>query len=423
MLRDDGEGHGGGDYRAQQQSGADQDRQIAIAAARSRAARRKAAGVQDDSGDQAPAANGSQAKTHHDSHGHDSENDRPDLLRKIARIVTGDEPLPPRGRIFKAFDKTASWLQGGRVYWLGRRPPNSLLSLSGAASAYGLGSDLGFSFDLTTATSQSGVEKKHAASGSDSADAGTTSSAFAAFGTPETSSETDSAKKPAAGSGSVTPSQATSSAKMIASSGAAAASEDLGLRSSSVETSSLDGGTIITDAPAASIASLDATVALSATSDALAAPEALAAPAAAAAAAAPPNKIALENQKQGNPVSEWGVDGEAASDPTSRVSPPRSAANVGQTVDFKIATDSTHYRIDIYRLGYYGGDGARKVATIDKTLTTAQVQPHPIVDMSLGLIDCGNWSVSASWEIPADAVSGVYFAKLVREDGTEGAEP
>ncbi len=130
------------------------------------------------------------------------------------------------------------------------------------------------------------------------------------------------------------------------------------------------------------------------------------------------NKIALENLKQGNPRSEWGIVGDG--DGNIQGFATEISTNVGQTVNFKIATDSTHYRLDIYRLGYYGGDGARKVATIDKSLTTAQIQPHPIVDMSLGLIDCGNWSVSASWTIPADAVSGVYFAKLVREDGTAG---
>ncbi|KWV59592.1 Mo-co oxidoreductase dimerization domain protein [Rhizobium altiplani] len=131
------------------------------------------------------------------------------------------------------------------------------------------------------------------------------------------------------------------------------------------------------------------------------------------------NIIALENLKQGNPRSEWGLDGDGGG--TIQGFATEISTNIGQTVDFKIATDSTHYRIDIYRLGYYGGDGARKVASIDKSLTTAQIQPHPIVDMSLGLIDCGNWSVSASWEIPADAVSGVYIAKLVREDGVEDA--
>ncbi|WP_184326942.1 DUF4082 domain-containing protein [Rhizobium sp. BK529] len=137
-------------------------------------------------------------------------------------------------------------------------------------------------------------------------------------------------------------------------------------------------------------------------------------------AAAPTlNKIALENMKTGNPISEWGLEGDGNG--TIQGFATEISTNIGGTVDFKIATDSTHYRIDIYRMGYYGGAGARKVDSIEQQLTTAQIQPHPIVDMSLGLIDCGNWSVSASWQIPDDAVSGVYFAKLVREDGTEDA--
>jgi hypothetical protein len=131
------------------------------------------------------------------------------------------------------------------------------------------------------------------------------------------------------------------------------------------------------------------------------------------------NPIVLENMKPGNPESEWGLPN-GVGDANIQGFATEVSVNHGQTIDFKIATDSTNYRIDIYRLGYYGGDGARKVDTIEKDLTSAQVQPHPIVDYSLGLIDCGNWSVSASWEVPPDAVSGVYFAKLVREDGTSG---
>ncbi|QIO48865.1 DUF4082 domain-containing protein (plasmid) [Rhizobium leguminosarum bv. trifolii] len=169
----------------------------------------------------------------------------------------------------------------------------------------------------------------------------------------------------------------------------------------------------------ASIASISVEPSQDVSAETTAAPTALAAPLAAAAAAATPNKIALENLKQGNPISEWGLEGDGGG--TIQGFATEISTNIGQTVDFKIATDSTHYRIDIYRMGYYGGDGARKVGSIEQSLTTAQIQPHPIVDMSLGLIDCGNWSVSASWQIPTDAVSGVYFAKLVREDGVEDA--
>ena len=97
---------------------------------------------------------------------------------------------------------------------------------------------------------------------------------------------------------------------------------------------------------------------------------------------------------------------------------PISASIIGNTIDFKINTNSSNYRIDIYRLGYYGGMGARKVATIQHT--GVQNQPAPLSDATTGLVDAGNWSVSASWDVPADAVSGVYIAKLVRQDGVEG---
>src|SRR4030095_12992336 len=33
----------------------------------------------------------------------------------------------------------------------------------------------------------------------------------------------------------------------------------------------------------------------------------------------------------------------------------------------------------------------------------------------------GNWNISATWTVPADAVSGIYFAKAIREDGVTGS--
>ncbi|WP_420830271.1 N,N-dimethylformamidase beta subunit family domain-containing protein, partial [Rhizobium giardinii] len=133
-------------------------------------------------------------------------------------------------------------------------------------------------------------------------------------------------------------------------------------------------------------------------------------------AAAATNPIVLENQKPGNPESEWGIDGAGSSNIEGFATD--ISINRGQTVSFKINTNSSNYRIDIYRLGYYGGMGARKVATIQHT--GVQNQPTPLRDSATGLVDAGNWSVSASWAIPADAASGIYFAKLVRQDGTAG---
>ena len=96
------------------------------------------------------------------------------------------------------------------------------------------------------------------------------------------------------------------------------------------------------------------------------------------------------------------------------------SVNRGQTVSFKVDTNATDYRFDIYRLGYYGGLGARKIATVTPSATLPQSQPACLNDAATGLIDCGNWAVSGSWAVPADATSGIYLAKLVRTD-TGGA--
>ncbi|WP_445764866.1 DUF4082 domain-containing protein [Rhizobium hidalgonense] len=136
----------------------------------------------------------------------------------------------------------------------------------------------------------------------------------------------------------------------------------------------------------------------------------------AAAAAVASNAIVLENQKQGNPESEWGLSGSGSTNIEGFATD--ISVDNGKTVSFKINTNSTNYRIDIYRLGYYGGMGARKVTTIQHT--GLQTQPNPLRNATTGTVDAGNWAVSASWTVPDDAVSGVYIAKLVRQDGTFG---
>jgi hypothetical protein len=129
---------------------------------------------------------------------------------------------------------------------------------------------------------------------------------------------------------------------------------------------------------------------------------------------APPNPVVAENCLTGSPKAEWEVIG--VGDPTIQGYATEISVNRGSTVNFKVATTATSYRLDIYRLGYYGGTGARKVATVLPSATLPQNQPACLSDPSTGLVDCGNWGVSASWAVPATAVSGVYIARLVRVD-------
>ena len=53
---------------------------------------------------------------------------------------------------------------------------------------------------------------------------------------------------------------------------------------------------------------------------------------------------------------------------------------------------------------------------ITPTATLPQTQPECLKEPSTGLIDCGNWGVSAQWTVPSTAVSGVYIALLTRND-------
>ena len=84
-------------------------------------------------------------------------------------------------------------------------------------------------------------------------------------------------------------------------------------------------------------------------------------------------------------------------------------------MQFKIdnLTGNSNYQIQIYRMGYYGGDGARLITTLQHT-TSSVVQPAPITNAATGEVDAGNWSVTDSWAIPSTAVSGVYLANVVQ---------
>ena len=128
--------------------------------------------------------------------------------------------------------------------------------------------------------------------------------------------------------------------------------------------------------------------------------------------------IQLENQKPGTPESVWqiapGANSQLIQGFTTSIS-----TNVGGAVNFKVnnQTGSANYRIDIYRLGYYGGDGATLVTTLQHQATSAVIQPAPLTDPSTGMVDAGNWSVTDSWTVPTTATSGVYIANVI--DGSQ----
>ena len=128
-----------------------------------------------------------------------------------------------------------------------------------------------------------------------------------------------------------------------------------------------------------------------------------------------PNQIACENSKAGTPQSQWEIDG--AGDPSLQGFATSMSVNKGQSISFKIkSTTAAAYTIDIYRLGYYNGNGARLIQG-GLSPTGTSTQPNCQEFSATGLIDCGNWAVTRSWTVPSDAVSGVYMAHLKRTSG------
>ncbi len=129
--------------------------------------------------------------------------------------------------------------------------------------------------------------------------------------------------------------------------------------------------------------------------------------------------LACENAKPGTPPSVWDVDGPG--DASIQGFATDIGVDAGQRIDFEVDTSAAAYTITIYRTGYYGGDGAREVATVTPSASLPQVQPPCVTDAVTELYDCGTWGVSASWDVPGTAVAGVYLARLERTDNHDAS--
>lgn len=123
-----------------------------------------------------------------------------------------------------------------------------------------------------------------------------------------------------------------------------------------------------------------------------------------------------ENALPGTPESVWDIPTRDAGDGTIAGFATQMSVNHGERVDFKIRTNARSYAVEIYRLGYYQGLGARLVTTVSPAVDLPQTQPACVFQPWVDLVDCGTWAVSASWQVPATATSGVYLAVLRRPD-------
>src|SRR5437868_8455148 len=133
------------------------------------------------------------------------------------------------------------------------------------------------------------------------------------------------------------------------------------------------------------------------------------------------NPIVTENALAGSPQNDWDIQG--SGEPTLQGFASDISVNQGSVVSFKIKTSAPGFVIDIYRLGYYQGLGARKVATVTPSaadVAAAQTQPACETDAASGLVDCGTWAVTGSWDTTG-VTSGIFIAKLSRSDNLDAS--
>ncbi|MGZ5271247.1 MAG: N,N-dimethylformamidase beta subunit family domain-containing protein, partial [Ramlibacter sp.] len=129
------------------------------------------------------------------------------------------------------------------------------------------------------------------------------------------------------------------------------------------------------------------------------------------------NVIQLENAKPGN--ADWGLT-TLSDTPTVEGYASATSVNRGETIRFFVSSAAPSYTMTIYRMGWYGGAGARKMLSI--TLPGTR-QPVPAPDPQTGMVDA-NWQESYRLTIPQSAdrtdwATGVYLAKLTPSSGSE----
>jgi hypothetical protein len=126
------------------------------------------------------------------------------------------------------------------------------------------------------------------------------------------------------------------------------------------------------------------------------------------------NPVQRENARPG--TREWRLT-RPAMDREIEGYASRTSVNRGDTISLFVHTTDSSYRIDVYRMGWYGGMGARLIA--GPIIRHGVSQPMPSMDSRTGFIECAwidPYSMTAGSQANQEEwVSGIYLAKLTTE--------
>jgi hypothetical protein len=87
----------------------------------------------------------------------------------------------------------------------------------------------------------------------------------------------------------------------------------------------------------------------------------------------------------------------------------RQSLKAGEPLDIFVSTQpASRFQIEVFRMGYYGGEGARLMTT----LGPFDGKPQPVPEMGENRLRECRWQASTRLTIPEDWPSGVYLGRL-----------
>src|SRR6267143_2799355 len=126
---------------------------------------------------------------------------------------------------------------------------------------------------------------------------------------------------------------------------------------------------------------------------------------------AAPNPISLENARSGSP--QWELTHPALAHEIEGYAD-RASAAPGETLEIHVSSPSPRFTVEVFRMGWYGGAGARRVLEIRALPGGQRAIPKPRAED--GLVGC-SWPVSCRVPVGSGWVTGVYLARLTASRG------
>jgi hypothetical protein len=130
--------------------------------------------------------------------------------------------------------------------------------------------------------------------------------------------------------------------------------------------------------------------------------------------------VAAENRRPGS--ADWEISRPALHQEIEGYAS-RTSVNAGEPIDLFVSTDAPRYTIEVFRMGWYAGAGARRLAGPIERQGVAQERAHP--DAISGLVECA-WRDPFRLETRDENgvwPSGIYLARLTaQESNAAGAQ-